>query len=220
MTSFSRCFGVTFLTLVCFSCTQTASAQKQAAAKAGKPTHLVQPALLEVAPTRADGNPWDTGIGAFARPDLQVTLMRHDEKALQVATELLMQATERQMKDLGQPVPPKFRELFGRNAVVSLRCGAAIAAHQDQQLNDARSKFAADSTVASDSLLAKLTDGGLQVSQGDKISVFVNDIDLAAHDLMGQTDLEITKELLAKGEVELKFNSVDSLRLKIAPIPK
>jgi hypothetical protein len=220
MPRFSQCCGVVFLTVVCCCSEQTAYSQKRPAAGPGKPTHVVQPALLEVAPTRADGNPWDTGIGAFARPDLQVTLMRHDEKAWQMATELLMQATERQMKELGQPVPPKFRELFARNAVVSLRCGASIAAHQDQQLKDARAKFAADTTVASDSLLTKLVDGGLQVALGDRVSVFVNDIDLAAHDLLGQTDLEMTKELLAKGELELKFNSVESLRLKIAPIPK
>lgn len=180
----------------------------------------MQPTLLEVAPTRTDGNPWDTGIGAFVRPDLQVTLLRHDEKQIRLATELLRQATERRMKDLGQPVPPQFRELFARNALLSLRCGATIAAHQDQQLKDARSKFAADTTVITDSLLTKLTDGELLVTLGDKVSVFVNDIDLAAHDLLGQTELEITKELVAKGEVDLKFDAVESLRLKIVPVAR
>ncbi len=197
----------------------TAYAQKPPA-NVHRPTHRMQPTLLEVAPTRTDGNPWDTGIGAFVRPDLQVTLLRHDEKQIRLATELLRQATERRMKDLGQPVPPQFRELFARNALLSLRCGATIAAHQDQQLKDARSKFAADTTVITDSLLTKLTDGELLVTLGDKVSVFVNDIDLAAHDLLGQTELEITKELVAKGEVDLKFDAVESLRLKIVPVAR
>ncbi|MDX1946593.1 MAG: hypothetical protein SFU86_14420 [Pirellulaceae bacterium] len=186
----------------------------------GKGTHNLQPTLIEVAPAQPDGNAWDTGVGAFARPDPQVTLMRHDAKAQQETVELLVQATERKMKDLGRPVPTKFKELFSTSAMQTLRCGAAIEAFQDRALSEARGKFAADSSVASDSLLAKITDGALRVSLGDKISIFVNDIDLASHDLMGQSEVEITKELLTKGELVLKFNSIESLRLSVVPIAK
>jgi hypothetical protein len=37
---------------------------------------------------------------------------------------------------------------------------------------------------------------------------------------MGEQEVEITKELLAKGELELKFNSVESLQLKLVPVEK
>jgi hypothetical protein len=195
------------------ACTTQAAEKKPA-----KPTHVLQPTMVEVAPTRENGNPWDTGIGSFARPDPQVTLMRHDVAALKEATMLLGQAMERRMTDLGRPVPPQFKGMFEKNAIQSLRCGRSIEALNDEQLTKARAKFAADTSVASDSILAKLTDGGLRVGLGDRVTIYVNDIDLAAHDVMGQTELEITKELLTKGETELKFNSVESLRLKLVPI--
>ncbi|WP_145096390.1 hypothetical protein [Anatilimnocola aggregata] len=174
--------------------------------------------MLEVQPTQPNGNPWDTGIGAFARPDPQVTMMRNDPKLLQVATDMLIDVMEQRMKDLGRPVPPRFREVFARGAMTSLRCGKSLEALQNPELTAIRGKFASDTTVASDSLLTKLVDGGMKVAVDDNILIFVNDTDLAAHDLMGQTELKITKDLLAKGEVELKFNSVDSLRLKLLPI--
>jgi hypothetical protein len=185
-----------------------------------KPTHVLQPVMLEVQPVRPDGNPWDTGVGAFTRPDPQVTLIRDDPRAIQAATELLIQVTEQRMKDAGQVVDPRFRTLFARSAMTQLRCGVVIDALDNQPLKDARSKFAADTTAASDAALVKLADGGLNVAQGDKVAIFVNDIDLAAHDALGETTIEITKELLLKGEVELKFNAVDSLRLKLVPIKK
>lgn len=190
----------------------------QGADRPAKPTHVLQPTMLEVAPTRENGNPWDTGIGAFARPDAQVTLMRNDAAALKEAAVLLEQAMERRMTDLGRPVPPQFKGMFEKNAIQTLRCGRSLEAMKDEPLNKARAKFMADTVVASDSILSKLTDGGLRVAMGDRVTVFVNDVDLAAHDVMGQHELEITKELLTMGDLELKFNSVESLRLKLVPI--
>ncbi len=190
----------------------------QAANGPAKPTHILHPVILEVAASRPDGNAWDSGIGAFTRPDPQVTLLRDDARAQQAAAELVTQAMERRMKELGRPIDPRAREFLARNSIQSLRCGAAVTAMQDQAVNDARSKFAADTTVASDTVLAKIVDGGLPVASGDKVSIYVNDIDLAAHDSMGETELEITKELIAKGEFELKFKSVESLRFKLLPI--
>lgn len=187
---------------------------------AAKPTHILQPVILEVAAAKPDSNPWDTGVGAYARPDPQVTLMRDDTSGLKQATELLVQKMEGKMKQLGRPGSPVFREMLGRQAQQSLRCGVTIDSLNDQALKDARSKFAADTQVANDSLFTKLVDGGLSVSLGDKITIYVNDSDLAQHDPMGQAEIQITKELIAKGEVELKFNSVESLRLKLAPIAK
>lgn len=187
---------------------------------AAKPTHLLQPVILEVAAAKPDGNPWDTGVGAYARPDPQVTLMRDDAAGLKQATELLVQKMEDKMKQLGRPASPVFREMLGRQAQQSLRCGVTIDTLKDQALQDARSKFAADTKVADDSLFTKLVDGGLSVSLGDKIAIYVNDSDLAQHDSMGQAAIEITKEFIAKGEVELKFNSVESLRLKLMPLAK
>lgn len=191
-----------------------------AADRPAKQTHLLQPMTLEVATTQENGNPWDTGIGAFARPDPQVTLLRHDERALQAATDLLVKAMVEKMEELGRPVNARLKEQLPGTAIQALRCGAAVAALNNQPLTDARSKFASDTKVASDSFLAKLVDGGLQVSLGDKVSIYVNDIDIAAHDTLGHVELEITKAMLAKGEVELKFKDVKSLKLQLTPIRK
>ncbi|MGE0607620.1 MAG: hypothetical protein AB7O62_11045 [Pirellulales bacterium] len=175
---------------------------------------------VELAGTRPSGDAWDTGIGAFTRPDPQVTLMRHDEAALRKVVELLIVAQEKRFKELGQPVPPDFKKLMAASAVQTLRCGVTLEALQDQALTKARAQLFADTEVAKDSIFAKLTGGPLRISAGDKVTIFVNDVDLAAHDLMGETELVITKKLLAKGEVELKFNSVESLRLKFKPVEK
>jgi hypothetical protein len=201
-----------------FSLVAVLATSAQGADKPAKPTHVLQPTMLEVAPARENGNAWDTGIGAFARPDAQVTLMRNDAAALKEAAGLLEKAMERRMTDLGRPVPPQFKGTFEKNAIQSLRCGRSLEALKDEALNKARARFMADTAVASDTILAKLTDGGLRVAMGDRVTVFVNDVDLAAHDVMGQQELEITKDLLTKGETELKFNSVESLRLKLVPI--
>jgi hypothetical protein len=37
---------------------------------------------------------------------------------------------------------------------------------------------------------------------------------------MGETEIEITKAPIEKGEVELNFNSVESLRRRIVPLAK
>jgi hypothetical protein len=200
---------------------------------AADPTHMLQPVILEVAPTQASGNPWDTGIGSFGRPDPQVTLMRHDEAALRATTALFVQASEKRMndlekkmKDLGgpqrplRPVPPQLKALVERDAMQALSCGVTVEALSDKALTTARAKFISDTPVAKDSLLAKFTTGGLPVKVGDKVTIFVNEVDLAAHDKMGETDLDVTKELVTKGEVELKFEQVSSLRLKLVPITK
>ncbi len=201
------------------------------AAEPAKATHAIEPVLVEVAATKPSGDAWDTGIGAFSRPDPQVTLMRHDEKALREVTELLVMAQEKRfakleaahekkLKKFKQPLPPQAKELFARSALQTLRCGVTIQALQDDVLTTARAKMFADTQVANDTVLAKLIGGALNVAVGDKVTIFVNEIDLAAHDAMGETDLTIIKEMLEKGELELKFNSIESLRLKIAPLKK
>jgi thioesterase domain-containing protein len=192
----------------------------RAAEPEAKATHVLRPLMVDVAATRPNGDAWDTGIGAFSRPDLQVTLLRQDAKAIEEATMHLVRAQERQLKDLGQPVRPEIKALFGRNAMQILRCGAAVAALKDEPLSLARAKFAGDSGIVNDTALAKLSGGELAVAAGDKLLVFVNDIDLTAHDLMGQYELEITKQTLAKNELELKFDSVTSLRLSVARLGK
>ena len=192
-----------------------------AAAPVAKPTHHLQPVMLEVAAAKPDGKPWDSGGGIFERPDPQVTLMRNDAEGIKQAIELLVQVNERKIKEIGgRPPSPAFRQLMALQAQQTLQYGSYVEALKDQALIDARSKFAADTKVANDSLLTRLVGGELPVSIGDKVAIYVIDVDLAAHDLMGQTELVITKEFIAKGEVELKFNSIESLRLKLMPIAK
>ncbi len=212
MKKFFACAFVAFMSLASVS---------DSLAVEPKPTHLLQPVILEVAAAKPDGKPWDSGGGIFERPDPQVTLMRNDAEGIKQAIELLVQVNERKMKELGgRPTSPVFRQLMARQAQQTLQNGSYVEALKDQALIDARSKFAADTKVANDSLLTRLVGGELPVSIGDKVSIYVIDVDLAAHDHMGQTELVITKELIAKGEVELKLNSVESLRFKLTPIAK
>jgi hypothetical protein len=192
----------------------------EAAKPPARPTHRLQPVRLEVLPTQPDGNPWDGGIGSYLRPDLQVTLMRHDVQAFEQAARLVAQVAERRMKEGGQPVPPELRDQVARSAVLQLRCGAAIEALADPELTQMRGQFAADTTVATDALALNPTNGGLNVKLGDKVAIFVHDIDVSVHDVMGTVEIEITKDLLAKGACELKFGSVELLRVKLAPIGK
>jgi hypothetical protein len=187
---------------------------------AAEPTHTLEPVLVEVAATKPSGDAWDTGIGAFTRPDPQVTLMRHDEKMLREVAELLVGVQEKRFKELGQPLPPQARVLFARSAVQTLRCGVTVEALQDEALTKSRARMFADTSVAKDSALAKLTGGALPIAVGDKVTIYVNDADVSAHDLMGDTELTITKEMLDKGELELTFDSVESLRVKISPLKK
>ena len=190
------------------------------AAEPAKATHTIEPVLLEVAPARPNGDAWDSGFGAFTRPDPQVTLMRRDEPALREATAMLVAAQEKRFKELGQPAPPQAKALMARSALQVLSCGVTVEALQDEDLTKVRGRLFADSQVAKDTILAKLAGAALPVAAGDKVTIYVNDIDVAAHDLMGETEFEITKELLDKGELELKFNAVESLRLRIKPLPK
>lgn len=214
MKNFFACYAVVFLGLAI-------AGHSLAVEPAAKPTHLLQPMIIEVAAAKPDGKPWDSGGGVFERPDLQVTLMRDDAEGIKQAIELLVQVNERKIKALGgRPPSPAYRQLMAGQAQQTLQYGSYIEALKDQALIDARSKFAADTKVANDSLIARLVDGQLPVSIGDKIAIYVIDLDLAAHDRMGQTELVITKELIAKGEAELKFNSVESLHLKLVPIAK
>lgn len=185
-----------------------------------KQTHVLQVVAVEVAFTRSNGNPWDTGIGNYARPDPQVTLLRHDQKALAEATDLMVQAMVKKFEELGRPMDPRLKKQLPSTAMQSLQCGHAVAALQSKPLMEARNKFAADTTMASDTFTVKPVDGGLRVALGDKVTIFVNDIDFAAHDTMGQVDVDITKELIAKGELELKFNDVKSLTAQIKRIGK
>lgn len=194
------------------------SADVRAADPAAKPTHVLRGVLIEVAAAKSNGEAWDTAIGSYSRPDLQVTLMKHDEQALNAAAELYVAATLRRMEETGAAVPAGFESVAARTAAQSLRCGAAVAALQDAKLNEARARFAADTAVASDATLARLEGGGLAVALGDRVSIFVHDVDLAAHDLVGETEIQITKETLAEGSGELKFGSVAALQMKIEPI--
>lgn len=187
---------------------------------AAEPSHTLEPVLVEVAATKPSGDAWDTGIAAFTRPDPQVTIMRHDEKVLREVAELLAAAQEKRFKELGQPLPPQAKVLFARSALQTLRCGVTVEAMQDDALTKSRARMFADTSVAKDSALAKLTGGGLPIAVGDKVTIYVNDVDVASHDLMGDTEVTITKEMLDKGELELKFDSVESLRIKLLPIKK
>jgi len=187
-------------------------------AKPAKATHILQPVLLEVAATTPSGDAWDSGIGVYTRPDPQVTIMRHDELLLRELTELVVSVRAKQFEELGRPLPPSAKALLGRSAIQSLRCGATIEALQDNALIKSRARQFADTQVANDSVLTKLTGCAMPIADGDTVTIFVNDIDVAAHDLMGEMTLEIDKELLGKGELDLKFHSVESLRLKIAPV--
>ncbi len=89
-----RCiqFGVCSLFVVCSSY-----------AIAAEPTLTLNPVLFEIAPAKPSGDAWDTVIGALARPDIQVTLMRHDEKVLAELTKLLVEAQVTRFQQLGQP---------------------------------------------------------------------------------------------------------------------
>jgi len=188
------------------------------AVRPAKATHILQPVLLEVSPTTPSGDAWDSGAGVYIRPDPQVTIMRHDERLLRELTELVVDIRAKRFEELGRPLPPSAKASLGRSALQSLRCGATIEALQDNALIKSRARQFADTQVANDSVLTKLTGCAVPIAVGDTVTIYVNDVDVSVHDLMGETTLEIDMEFLGKGEVELKFQSIESLRLRITPI--
>jgi hypothetical protein len=194
-----------------------ATGSTEAADRVTKRTHRLRVTLLEVSPTRTSGDPWDTGIGAFARPDLQVTMIRDDRTAIEKAAKLYVEAWNEVAADL-RDKKAGAGTLPVATPEAGLQCGAAIAALQHPKLTEARAKFAADTPVANDTFHARLEDSqALAVGIGDKVAIYLNDIDIASHDRMGEYTLEITKELLRDKTIELKFGAARSLVLQLSP---
>jgi hypothetical protein len=69
-----------------------------------------------------------------------------------------------------------------------------------------------------DTYKANFNSGTLQVEAGDQIDIRVFDADPIVDDLAGKTELLLTREILEKGAVDLKFGQVRSLKLTFKPL--
>lgn len=148
---------------------------------AADPTHILQPVILEVAPTQANGNPWDTGIGAYGRPDpaghphaSRCRRLAPDNGTVCESQRKRFEYLEKKMRDSSRDHSYRCERCpdSSRNSweVVPCNCLAAVWrwSSPNHKPNAPCAKFMSDTPVANDTLLAKFTTGSLSVKVGDK----------------------------------------------------
>lgn len=96
----------------------------------------------------------------------------------------------------------------------------AFAGYPDIQvaLRHLKSASSVTTPVAADRLMHTYNLLAGKVAPGDALELDVWDVDVAYNDHIGLKRLELTREMLEAGSVELTFGQVSSLRLKFFPI--
>lgn len=188
---------------------------------------------LEVAATKANGKVWDGGALGFTRPDPYVRAHRRD-RALERQVETLeldlaslerRQTAQRQLAELRRqrdelPVDDARRRGYGARIARLESTAASLTVADVQRMEqlqrnvaEMRSRFDHTTQKVDDRYVVSFEEESICVEEGDRVSIGVWDRDVTIDDRIGEMKLVITRDMLRRGRVVLKFDQVVALEL-------